>query len=235
TLAPARVRAGPGWSPTEPSAAATPATRSSSSARRPGPTSPEVSGPEAGGTTRTPRASRVARLARVAGCSHISVCMAGATTTGPPKARAMLVSRSSARPAASRARVLAVAGATTRTWPQRARATCSTPAGSSHTEAGTRRPVRAAKVARLTIRSPDSVSRGWTPAPARITSRATPRAAGGGGEGGPGDHPLAGLGQQGLDLGPGPHQLAGQLGRLVGGDPAGHPQQPPCPGTHRPG
>jgi hypothetical protein len=155
------------------SAAVTPAIRSSSSASRPGPVSPEVSGPLAGGTTSTPRRSSSARLARVAGCCHISVCIAGATTTGPGKASATLVSRSSARPAAIRARVWAVAGATTSTWPQRARATCSTAAGSSHTDAGTCRPVRAAKVARLTIASPALVRIGCTSAPARISSRAS--------------------------------------------------------------
>jgi hypothetical protein len=69
--------------------------------------------------------------------------------------------------------VWAVAGATTSTWPQRARATWETAAGSSQTEAGTGRPVRAAKVARVIIRSASAVSSAWTSAPPRISSRAS--------------------------------------------------------------
>jgi hypothetical protein len=61
--------------------------------------------------------------------------------------------------------------------------------------------------------------------------------AGEGGEGGPAHHLLAGGGEQRLHLGPGPLQLPGQLGRLVGGDPAAHPEQHPGPSQRliRPG
>ena len=52
-------------------------------------------------------------FATVAGFSHISVCMAGAMTSGAEEARIVVPSRSSARPAASFAIVCAVAGATT--------------------------------------------------------------------------------------------------------------------------
>ena len=57
-----------------------------------------VSRPDAGGTTCTPRSVSVATLAWVAGCSHISVCIAGANTTGQRAVSRVLVSRSSARP-----------------------------------------------------------------------------------------------------------------------------------------
>ena len=67
----------------------------------------------------------VATLACVAGCSHISVCIAGAKTTGHRAVSNVAVSsvavnRSSARPATARASRSAVAGATTTrsaSWP----------------------------------------------------------------------------------------------------------------------
>ena len=52
-------------------------------------------------------------LRRVAGFSHISVCIAGATTSGAAEARMVADSRSSLSPLAIRAMVAAVAGATT--------------------------------------------------------------------------------------------------------------------------
>ena len=61
----------------------------------------------------TPRLRRVATLAAVAGCSHISVCMAGASTTGQRAVSRTAVSRSPDCPAAARASRSAVAGATT--------------------------------------------------------------------------------------------------------------------------
>ena len=54
--------------------------------------------PDGGSITCTPRRRRVATLARVAGCSHISVCIAGASTTGQRAVSRVAVSRSSARP-----------------------------------------------------------------------------------------------------------------------------------------
>src|SRR3712207_6848655 len=47
-----------------------------------GPESGPVRRPTAGGSTIAPRRRSVATLSWVAGCSHISVCMAGANTTG---------------------------------------------------------------------------------------------------------------------------------------------------------
>ena len=58
------------------------ATMSAGSARRPAPTSPPASRPSPGSTTCTPRRRSVARFSCTAGCSHISVCMAGHTITG---------------------------------------------------------------------------------------------------------------------------------------------------------
>ena len=48
----------------------------------------------------TPRPRSVARLSCTAGCSHISVCMAGQTTTGARVASRVAVSRSLEMPAA---------------------------------------------------------------------------------------------------------------------------------------
>ena len=67
-------------------------------------------------------------FAWVAGCRHISVCMAGAMTSGASLASTVLPSRSSARPVASFAIEFAVAGAITMrsaAWPM---ATCRTSA-----------------------------------------------------------------------------------------------------------
>ena len=54
----------------------------SGSASRPAPTSPPASRPDSGSTTCTPRRRSVARFSCTAACSHISVCIAGATSTG---------------------------------------------------------------------------------------------------------------------------------------------------------
>ena len=53
-----------------------------------------------GSTTCTPLDRRTARLSCTAACSHISVCIAGATSTGARVASSVLVSRSSLMPAA---------------------------------------------------------------------------------------------------------------------------------------
>ena len=53
--------------------------------------------PTAGSTTCTPRRS-VAMLSTTAGCSHISVCIAGHTSTGARVASSVLRSRSVASP-----------------------------------------------------------------------------------------------------------------------------------------
>ena len=94
--------------------------RRRSAGRRPGP------------ARERPAPRSVATLARVAGCSHISVCMAGANTTGQRAVSSTAVSRSSDIPAAARAIRSAVAGATmtrSASWPSR---TCGTSCTSSH-------------------------------------------------------------------------------------------------------
>ena len=92
--------------------ASTAASSSAGSARRPMPHSClEPSAPVPGSTTITPRSRRSARLACVAACSYMWLFIAGATSTGQVAASAAEVSRLSARPWASLAIVLAVAGA----------------------------------------------------------------------------------------------------------------------------
>ena len=89
------------------------ATISGTSAMRPGPLSPSASGPSLGPTKATPSASSRARLRSVAGCRHIRVFIAGATSTGLSAAISVEVARSSAMPWAILAMMSAVAGATT--------------------------------------------------------------------------------------------------------------------------
>ncbi len=122
------------------------AAMSKASGRRPGPVSVPVRRPEAGSMTRTPRSRSVATLACVAGCCHISVCMAGTIRTGQRAVSRTLVSRSSARPDAARASRSAVAGATTTrsaVWPMR---TWGTSVTASKTPVWTGLPERAAHV-----------------------------------------------------------------------------------------
>ncbi len=102
--------------------ASTVSTIRAGSASRPDPESPPARWPSSGGTTVTPRAASTARLSWTAGCSHISVCMAGHTTTGAAVATRVVVRRSSANPPAYRASRSAVAGTTTTRsarWPSR--------------------------------------------------------------------------------------------------------------------
>ena len=93
----------PAMSPagTGPSAARIPrtaSTTSASSASRPAPVLPPARWPSTGPTIVTPRSANVATLSVTAGCSHISVCMAGQTTTGARVAKRVAVSRSPDRP-----------------------------------------------------------------------------------------------------------------------------------------
>ena len=86
---------------------------SSVSAKRPTPESVPVSLPTPGSTITTPRFLSVSMFCFVAGCSHISVCIAGAIATLALVASNTFIRRSSAIPAAYLAIKLAVAGATT--------------------------------------------------------------------------------------------------------------------------
>ena len=63
-------------------------------------------------------------MACVAGCSYMFTFLAGATTSGARVARQSVVSRSFARPCASRASTWAVAGATSTTSAQSASSMC---------------------------------------------------------------------------------------------------------------
>ena len=82
------------------------------SARRPTPCSPlEASRPRRARRCARRARAACARLACVAGCSYMRLFIAGASTSGQLAASAQLLSRLSARPAASLAIVLAEAGA----------------------------------------------------------------------------------------------------------------------------
>src|SRR5690606_29344839 len=124
------------------------ATMSSGSAMRPGPDSPSASGPSTGPTTSAPRSRSRAMLACVAGCSHMRWFIAGASASGAVVARHRVVTRLSANPLASLARVLAVAGATSTRVAQRASSIwpIAASAAGSHSEPRTDSPDRAWKV-----------------------------------------------------------------------------------------
>ncbi len=133
------------------------------SGSRPLPVSLPVSRPTAGSMTIAPRERRVATLARVAGFSHISECIAGAKTTGHVAVSSVFVSRSSAIPWAARARMSAVAGATTTSSAARPIRTCGTSCASSQTSVATGRPESAAQVGAPTNRSAEAVGTTRTP------------------------------------------------------------------------
>ena len=98
----------------------------SGSGSLPGPTSPQASRPVAGGMTVQPYFSSKARLSWVTGLSSMWVFMAGAMSRGQRQASRVVLSMSSARPWASLAQMLAVAGATITRSARSARAMCST-------------------------------------------------------------------------------------------------------------
>src|SRR5258705_8698139 len=149
---------------------------STGSGSRPLPVSAPVSRPEAGSITITPRDRSVATFATVAGCSHISVCIAGTSTTGQRAVSSVFVSRSSASPCAALASRSAVAGATTTRsahWPI---ATCGTSCTSAHTPVATGWPDSAAHVASPTKRSADAVGTTRTGCPDSVNRRSSSQA-----------------------------------------------------------
>jgi hypothetical protein len=169
TRRPTRSRDVPGCSSTARQAAS----RSSGSGILPGPESAPVSRPVAGSRTRMPRSRSVSTLAVVAACSHISVCMAGAISTGHRAVSKVAARRSSARPAAARASRSAVAGATrTRSacWPSR---TCGTSGTSVNTSVVTGCPDSASQVAAPTNCSALAVGITRTLCPASVRPRTT--------------------------------------------------------------
>ena len=126
----------PAKSPVATSTFAAAATMASGAARRPSPASPPARRPLSGPTTWTPRRRRVAMLSCTAGCSHISVCMAGATSTGARVASSVAVSRSSEIPAAYLPSSFAVAGATTTRSAVCPRRVCGMGSGASKARCG---------------------------------------------------------------------------------------------------
>ena len=135
-----------------------------------------MSRPDAGGTMCTPRSPRVATLACVAGCSHISVCIAGAMTTGQRAVSRTVVSRSSACPVAARASRSAVAGATTTRSACCPIRTCGTSVMSDQTSVCTGLPDSADHVGAPTKRSAASVGTTVTSWPASVSSRSSEQA-----------------------------------------------------------
>ena len=112
-------------SPVRPRVAEMWPSRSMGSTRRPMPTRPDARRPGAGPAMATPRWRSFSRFSCVAGWAYISASMAGATSSGAEVAMTVVVKGSSARPTASLAMQLTVAGAMTTMSARRARATCS--------------------------------------------------------------------------------------------------------------
>ena len=141
----------------------------------PAPSKPLASRPLSGSITCAPRCRRVVRLACVAGCSLMPPSIAGAMSRGQREARAVTESMSSARPCASFAIVLAVAGATASRSASSAKPTCAICVGNAppdserHRFVYTGRPLTAANVSELTKRCAASVSTTSTRAPACVS------------------------------------------------------------------
>ena len=110
-----------------------------------------------------PRDRRVSTFALVAACSHISVCIAGASRIGQRAVSSVFVSRSSACPVAALASRSAVAGATTTRSASLPIRTCGTSWTSSQTSVVTGRPDSAAQVGAPTNCSADAVGTTRTP------------------------------------------------------------------------
>ena len=147
-------------------------TISSGSAMRPAPAPPPASAPETGPTSRRPSCSRRRTLRRVAGCSHISVCMAGAINTGPANAATAAHRASSAIPAAVLAITLAVAGAITTASAQAAISVWGLTEAPPYRDVTGGRPVTAARLCAPTNRREPAVITACTSAPASTRRRA---------------------------------------------------------------
>ena len=138
----------PARSPCAPSACRNAPIISSVSTRRPGPTCPLASLPSTGPMKITPRRVSISMFACVAACAHICASIAGATSTGAVVASAVSATMLSAMPCASRAIVVALAGAMSSASAARASATCSSASSDcgSYMSVNTGRPVRARNV-----------------------------------------------------------------------------------------
>ncbi len=87
---------------------------------------PQAKWPTAGDITVTPRSCSLAMFSWVAAFKYMPVFIAGQTMMGACAAKSVVLSKSSARPQAIFAKILAVAGATTKASAQLAKAICST-------------------------------------------------------------------------------------------------------------
>ena len=127
-------------------------TMSCGSGRRPTPEAPQAKYPAAGSILCQPRAWSFAIFSCVTGFSYIALFIAGAKKIGDVTASSVVVSMSSAMPAAALAMMFAVAGAMSTRSAKRARAMCSTfqCAGSSHMSSDTGCPVISRKVSGVT-------------------------------------------------------------------------------------
>ena len=110
-------------------------------------------------------------FATTLGCSHISVCMAGATNTGALVANNVVPSKSGAKPAAMEARVCAVAGATITRSAFCPKATWRTSATASKRLVGTALREIASHVGTPTNFNAEAVGMTVTVAPRRTSSR----------------------------------------------------------------
>ena len=130
----------------------------------PAPVSPQARYPLAGSITSIPYRRQIARLSWVIGFSNIRVFMAGLMIFLQVQAKTVVVSISSARPWASLAITLAVAGATKTTSACFARDTCSTENSKFRSKVSTRHlfPVSVSKVMGLIKFTAFFVIKTWT-------------------------------------------------------------------------
>ena len=144
------------------------ATSTVGSGRRPAPVAPQASNPSAGGMICAPRAQRRAAFSCVTGFSHMAVFIAGAIKRGARAASTVVVSISSAIPAAALAMKFAVAGATSTSSASSASAMCSTwwCVTSAHIVAATGCPVTSRNVRGATKDAAARVMMTCTSAPA---------------------------------------------------------------------
>ena len=158
--------------------ASTSATIVSGSIMRPMPVSPQAWSPAAGPANATPSSSSLRRFRCVAGLSHISTFIAGATIRPQCRASTSVESRSSARPFAALARKFALAGATTIRSRSRDSSICDMLSGmrGSQRSVQTVWPVSACRVTGVTKRVAASVMTTRTSQPALPRARASPAA-----------------------------------------------------------
>ncbi len=151
------------------------ATIAAGSIMRPMPTSPQAWSPDAGPAKATPSSCSCRTLRWVAGLSHISTFIAGATISAQRRASTSVDSRSSARPCATLARKSALAGATTIRSRSRESSMCAMLSATrgSQRSVHTVWPVSACRVTGVTKRVAASVMATRTSQPALPSRRAS--------------------------------------------------------------